>query len=235
MVQVTSQRNQRNYNKSSHRRYTYKIGDWILIANKVCRKQRTPKFEAKFIGPYEIVRIKDDELYEITHVDTNTSMVVHYNRMKPYRMRISKDDYKAQSILKHHKTAKVVKENKTFQNLTNLIFAIPMTTESNTRNTNSNHSIQQPIEPLIQVVEETMEAIEAIQENRTEVAQLASSCIEDCTEDRRAVTQPSNDQIEHNLENNNVSNEAPLMSKYGRPYTKTKSWKDKGLEKVYKK
>ena len=43
----------------------YKIGDLVLLENKRRKKGINPKLQAKFVGPYEVIRIYPNHTYDI--------------------------------------------------------------------------------------------------------------------------------------------------------------------------
>jgi transposase InsO family protein len=100
-IQETSKRNSRNYDKLAMKKHEYKVGDWVLMERKYCPKNLTSKFYEKYHGPFEIIKLITERTYLVRHV-INTSKdydPIHYDRLKPFMIRGSKEEYLKQRIL----------------------------------------------------------------------------------------------------------------------------------------
>ena len=68
-MEKAQERQIKNYNHEVCEKYSYRIGNLILIRNHTCRTNHTSKFENKFLGPYQVL---NDLLYKIKHFQDKT-------------------------------------------------------------------------------------------------------------------------------------------------------------------
>ena len=87
-LQASQKRNKRDYDQRVYR-YWYKAGDFVYVRDKTSRKGFSKKLEHPWRGPWLVVQLVHDSdvLYELT--DGKRQVVVHHDRVKPYRASVS--------------------------------------------------------------------------------------------------------------------------------------------------
>jgi hypothetical protein len=78
------------YNRHTHTKTTYNVGDLVLLTNHQMPIGHTKSFRQKQIGPYKIEQILSDLTYRVSR--NGKSITVHYNRMQPYCQRAQIDN-----------------------------------------------------------------------------------------------------------------------------------------------
>jgi len=78
----------KQYDKQIHAKFTYKVNDLILLQSGVQRVGHSKSFETKYKGPFVVIKVLDELNYKLSHLDKDKHFVVHYNRMKPYHLRL---------------------------------------------------------------------------------------------------------------------------------------------------
>ncbi|CAF1009602.1 unnamed protein product [Brachionus calyciflorus] len=65
----------------------FAVGDYVLLVNLRQRPGQVRSFEQKFIGPFTILERIGEVNYKIKDVSSDKTQVVHYNRMRQYKVR----------------------------------------------------------------------------------------------------------------------------------------------------
>ena len=60
-----------------------KVGDQVWLLVKVRKSRLSPKLQDKWQGPYRVVRKYSEVVYEVVRPKSK-SLLVHFNRLKPY-------------------------------------------------------------------------------------------------------------------------------------------------------
>lgn len=81
-----AQEQQKMYHDKKATKPTYKLGDLVWIVNHTKQKGLNPKLQAKYVGPYYISDVGDNNTYEVRDCKTHTVLKsrVNVQRLKPY-------------------------------------------------------------------------------------------------------------------------------------------------------
>lgn len=63
----------------------YKTGDGVMLRDTRKYKGRSPKLQFKWEGPFTVIKVISDVLYQIQEGPKTKSKIVHTNRLKPYK------------------------------------------------------------------------------------------------------------------------------------------------------
>jgi hypothetical protein len=63
----------------------YQEGDRVWLYRPTRTKRRSPKLQSSWEGPYKIIKRINDVVYRIQRSPSSMMMVVHLNRLAPYR------------------------------------------------------------------------------------------------------------------------------------------------------
>lgn len=62
----------------------YKVGEAVLLNDPRKYKGRSKKFQMKWTGPYTVIQVMSNVLYQIQEGPKSVPKIVHVNRLKPY-------------------------------------------------------------------------------------------------------------------------------------------------------
>ena len=72
------------YNKKAHGPL-YKEGQKVLLHNPAVPQGKSPKFFSSWKGPYVVIKCLNEVTFQIKDTSTQKELVVHYDRLKPFR------------------------------------------------------------------------------------------------------------------------------------------------------
>lgn len=65
----------------------FKVGDLVLIINGRNKKGELKSFKARYLGPYEILEIRNELNFRLKSKIDGSELTIHYNRLKKFRPR----------------------------------------------------------------------------------------------------------------------------------------------------
>jgi hypothetical protein len=86
-LELARERQKKYYDQLVRHSKAINVGDLVLIRNFVLTVGNNKAFEAKFLGPFRVIRKIGDILFEICKVEGKVNMVVHVNRIKKFNER----------------------------------------------------------------------------------------------------------------------------------------------------
>lgn len=89
------------YDRDVNEKYKFLIGDYVLLSNERQKVGESRSFTPKFLGPFVIIDHYNSVNYVIEDLVTRKTQAVHFNRLKPYKMRagIANRDRQAANLL----------------------------------------------------------------------------------------------------------------------------------------
>lgn len=82
-----SQHNNKLKRDKNHVEATYQVNDLVLKHREIFQTGQTRKFTNPWLGPFLIIKRINDVNYQIQHVETKESSIVHIEQIKPYHNR----------------------------------------------------------------------------------------------------------------------------------------------------
>ena len=92
---LVKQRQEKQYNKTTCQKYTYKQGDLVLVRFFKPIAGQSKSFNPKFVGPFEVVKVNSEQNLTIKD-NTGKNHKVHYNNVKPFHQTATTDTELAQ-------------------------------------------------------------------------------------------------------------------------------------------
>ena len=75
------------YDLTANNAQRYYKNQYVLLKNQRIKQGISKAFQEKFIGPFKILKRINRLLYRLRNMQTNKEIVVHINRLKPYKTR----------------------------------------------------------------------------------------------------------------------------------------------------
>ncbi|KAJ8943324.1 hypothetical protein NQ318_004765, partial [Aromia moschata] len=90
-LQLENDRMKTRYNVRANSS-SFQEGDLVWLYNPVRRKERSPKLQNNWEGPFTVIKRINDVVYRIQRNPRSKMKVVHLDRLTPYRGETDRDD-----------------------------------------------------------------------------------------------------------------------------------------------